>query len=205
MSASRRRNGVTLAVLFSVAAGMVGLAFASVPLYRLFCAVTGYGGTPKLGVVAAGAGEGRLITVRFDANTDPALPWRFRPAQRQMTVRVGEEALAYYTATNLASEPVTGRAVFNVTPYKIAPYFGKIECFCFSEQTLAAGEEVSMPVSFVVDPDVFTDPSTREVTAISLSYTFFRAPDQSAATQRKATSGAATTTRGTGAGAGGSS
>lgn len=205
MAAIRRRNGVTLAVLVSVAAGMMGLAFASAPLYRLFCAVTGYGGTPKLGVAASAASEGRLIKVRFDANTDPALPWRFRPAQREITVRVGEEVLAYYTATNLASEPVTGRAVYNVTPHKIASYFGKIDCFCFTEQTLAPGAEVSMPVSFVVDPAIFADANTREVTAISLSYTFYRTADGVAAPDKTAASGAATPTRATGARAGGKS
>lgn len=175
MTVARRSNRRTAAVLVTVAGAMIGLSFASVPLYRLYCQVTGYGGTPRLGVVAAPRGEAvRTITVRFDANGGARMGWRFEPAQRQMTVRVGDEALAYFTARNVSDAAVTGTATFNVTPYKAARYFGKIDCFCFSEQRLAVGEEASMPVSFVVDPAIFTDPRTRDVRTITLSYTFFR-------------------------------
>ena len=175
MDKAGARNGVTAVLLFTVAGGMVGLAFASVPLYRLFCQVTGFGGTPKIATAPAAAPSDRTITVRFDANVGPALPWRFRPARREMTVRVGETALAHYLARNQSDAPVTGNATFNVTPFKAAPYFVKVACFCFTEQVLQPGEEASMPVSFFVDPDLFTDPDTKEVRTVTLSYTFFRA------------------------------
>ena len=177
-TANRKKNRLTAMVLFTVAGGMVGLAFAAVPLYQLFCQVTGFGGTPKIAARApaqpTGAAAEKTITVRFDANGGARMGWRFEPAQRQMTVRVGDEALAYFTARNVSDAAVTGTATFNVTPYKAARYFGKIDCFCFSEQRLAVGEEASMPVSFVVDPAIFTDPRTRDVRTITLSYTFFR-------------------------------
>ena len=168
-------------VLLTVAGGMVGLAFASVPLYRLFCQVTGYGGTPRIGVEANGeVASDRTIAVRFDANVNQGLPWRFRPQEREITVRLGEPVLAYYVAENLSADPNVGTATFNVTPFKAAPYFVKIDCFCFAEQRLAPGEEVSMPVSFYVDPEIFDDPKTRDVRTITLSYTFFRAMEDDA-------------------------
>lgn len=183
MAKSRRGNVRTATVLFSVVAGMVGLAFASVPLYRIFCEVTGYGGTLKTGVEAKAGGvpSDRLVTVRFDANVNSKLPWKFTPDLRQVTVRAGEETLIYYTATNLSSVPLTGTATFNVTPYKAASYFGKVDCFCFTEQTLEPGEKASMAVSFFVDPEIFDDPNTQEVNTISLSYTFYRAREKTAA------------------------
>ncbi|HJO97811.1 MAG: cytochrome c oxidase assembly protein [Alphaproteobacteria bacterium] len=186
MAKPRHNNGATAAVLFSVAAGMVGLAFASAPLYRLFCEVTGYGGTPQTGATATSGGVAsqRLVTVRFDASVNSKLPWKFTPERRQITVRVGEEALVYYRAINLSSEPMTGTATFNVTPYKAASYFGKVDCFCFTEQTLKPGEEAAMAVSFFVDPEIFEDPNTRDVSTISLSYTFFRAKQETAARTR---------------------
>ena len=164
------------AVLVAVAGGMVGLAFASVPLYRLFCQVTGYGGTPRVAVGAdAGAALDREITVRFDATVNSALPWRFRPVQREMRVRLGEPALAFFAAANVSDAPVVGTATFNVTPAKAARFFVKTQCFCFTEQRLAAGEEASMPVSFFVDPEILADANARDVDTITLSYTFFRA------------------------------
>jgi cytochrome c oxidase assembly protein subunit 11 len=123
--------------------------------------------------------------VRFDANVNSKLPWKFAPERRQITVRAGEEVLVYYTATNLASEPMTGTATFNVTPFKAASYFGKVDCFCFTEQTLKPGEDASMAVSFFVDPEIFEDPDTRDVNTISLSYTFFRAKDRTAAARTR--------------------
>ena len=122
--------------------------------------------------------------MRFDASVNSKLPWKFTPERRQITVRVGEEALVYYRAINLSSEPMTGTATFNVTPYKAASYFGKVDCFCFTEQTLKPGEEAAMAVSFFVDPEIFEDPNTRDVSTISLSYTFFRAKQETAARTR---------------------
>ena len=175
MDKARARNGMTAVLLFTVAGGMVGLAFASVPLYRLFCQVTGFGGTPKIAAAATAAPSDRIITVRFDSNVHPDLPWRFRPAKREMTIRAGETTLAHYLARNQSDAPVTGSATFNVTPYKAAPYFVKVACFCFTEQTLQPAQEVAMPVSFFVDPDLFSDPNTKDVHTVTLSYTFFRA------------------------------
>ncbi len=175
MAKTRTKNGITAALLFSVAGGMVGLAFASVPLYQWFCQVTGFGGTPNItsAPVAAAPSE-KTITVRFDANVSPALPWRFGPEKLEIRVKAGEPTLVFYKAVNQSDGPITGTASFNVTPFKAARYFSKIDCFCFSEQRLSAGEEASMPVEFFVDPGIFTDPNTRDVTAITLSYTFFR-------------------------------
>lgn len=171
----RKKNRLTAVVLFTVAGSMVGLAFAAVPLYRLFCQVTGFGGTPKIAAQAPAESSDRTITVRFDANVNPALPWRFRPEKTQVTVRAGEPTLAYYRATNLSDAPLTGTATFNVTPFKAGEYFSKIDCFCFTEQRLEAGEEVTMGVQFFVDPEIFNDPNTQDVTTITLSYTFYPA------------------------------
>ncbi len=175
-TANRNKNRLTAVVLFAVAGGMVGLAFAAVPLYKLFCQVTGFGGTPKIAAQPpAAAPTDRTITVRFDANVNPALPWRFRPEKTQVTVRAGEPTLVYYRAYNLSDAPVTGTATFNVTPFKAGEYFSKIDCFCFTEQRLEAGGEASMGVQFFVDPEIFNDPNTQDVTAITLSYTFYSA------------------------------
>lgn len=182
----RRRNIVSAVILALIVGAMVGLAFASVPLYRLFCQVTGYGGTPKIAANAApAAAADTTVTVRFDANVDAALPWQFYPASPEMTVRVGETALAHYVAKNDSDTPVTGHAVFNVAPYKAGPYFVKVECFCFTEQLLQPGQEVSMPVSFFVDPDMVIDRGTREVRTITLSYTFFRSTTEEQAETRE--------------------
>jgi cytochrome c oxidase assembly protein subunit 11 len=180
MSKASNKNRKTAIVLFSIVGGMVGLAFASVPLYQLFCQVTGYGGTTRVAEAptkTVGQKLGRIITVRFDANVNSALPWLFKPLQKEMKVRVGEEVLAHYTAKNIGLDPVVGNAMFNVTPFKAGPYFNKVECFCFSEQLLKPNEEVPMPVSFFVDPEIFDNPSTKDVHTITLSYTFYRAPE----------------------------
>jgi cytochrome c oxidase assembly protein subunit 11 len=172
-AALRRRNRRTAVLAFGTVAGMVGLAFAAVPLYDLFCRVTGYNGTTQRGLAAPGATD-RTITVRFAATTHPNLPWRFQPEQQAMTVHLGEEGLAFYSAVNRAATPVTGIAVYNVTPEKVGRYFHKVACFCFDEQTLAPGQRADMPVSFWVDPRIVEDPNTREVTTITLHYSFFR-------------------------------
>ena len=168
-----RRVGIALIV---AAFGMLGLSFASVPLYQLFCQVTGYGGTPKIGepvAQATGDAIGHKITVTLDANVNPALDWDFKARAHNIDVALGEETLAIYSALNRGSEAVTGTAVFNVTPYKAAQYVSKIDCFCFTEQRLNPGEEMPMPVSFYIDPEILDDPDTRYLKNIILSYTFF--------------------------------
>lgn len=171
--ALRRRNRRTATFAFGLVTGMVGLSFAAVPLYDLFCRVTGFGGTTQTGRAAPGPTE-RTITVRFAAQSDPALPWRFQAEQPSMTVRLGEEALAFYSAQNRSAAPVTGVSVYNVTPTRVGRYFYKVACFCFEEQTLTPGQRVDMPVAFWVDPRIADNPSTRDITTITLSYTFFR-------------------------------
>lgn len=168
-------NGRVAWPLAGLVLGMVALTFASVPLYRIFCQVTGYGGTTQRAAVAPGAeaAGGKTILVRFDSNVSPALPWRFQPVQREMRVKIGEQSLAFYRATNASDETVTGTATYNVTPESTGSYFGKIACFCFTEQTLEAGQTVDMPVSFYIDPAIVSDESTRQVQEITLSYTFY--------------------------------
>ena len=166
------RTGTALAAV-GVILGMVGLTAASVPLYRLFCAVTGYGGTTSVAERAPAEALDRTITVRFNADVDSKLPWGFRPAQRVMEVRIGEQNLAFYEAVNRADRPVVGSATYNVTPHQAGYYFSKIACFCFDEQTLQPGEAVEMPVSFFVDPAILDDPDARDLREITLSYTFF--------------------------------
>jgi cytochrome c oxidase assembly protein subunit 11 len=186
------KNGAVAVLLFGVAAGMVGLSFAAVPLYRLFCQVTGYGGTTQVAeAVPAQVGE-RIFTVRFNADVSRDMPWRFQPKQREVTLRVGEPGLAFYAAENLAKTPVTGTATFNVTPLKVGPYFSKVDCFCFEEQRLAPAESMDMGVSFFVDPAILEDRRMDDVKTITLSYTFFRAleqPDQQAALPVRGQSG----------------
>lgn len=168
------RNNLSLALnLAAVAVGMLLLAYASVPLYRLFCEVTGYGGTPKTASALPDKIFDREITIEFNAETDPDLPWEFKPSQRSVRVRVGERGLAFYTARNLADRPVAGHAVYNVLPFKAGPYFAKIDCFCFTEQVLQAKQKAQMPVSFYIDPAIMDDPDMADVKTITLSYTFF--------------------------------
>lgn len=169
-----RDKNLRVAALAGVTAiSMVGAAFAAVPLYNLFCAVTGYGGTTRVALGEAGAVLDREMTVYFDANTSPDLPWEFRPVQRSMTVNVGETGLAYFTATNTSDRPITGVATYNVAPFKAAAYFSKLECFCFTDQTLDPGESVEMPVLFFIDPLIDEERRMNDVTALTLSYTFF--------------------------------
>ncbi|MEK0082081.1 cytochrome c oxidase assembly protein [Benzoatithermus flavus] len=188
-----RRNRRTAVAASVVIVAMLGLTALSVPLYNLFCAVTGYGGTPRLGGVAAGAATtDRTVTVFFNADTDPDLPWTFRPVRRSLDVKVGEQTLAFYEAANHADHPVVGRAVYNVTPFKVGSYFSKIHCFCFEEQTLKPGERVEMPVSFYVDPAMLEDANTGEVTQITLSYTFYIDKEATAKLQREHAAGGST-------------
>lgn len=157
------------AALFGLA--MLGLAFASVPLYRIFCQVTGFGGATMRADAAPGAVAGQ-IGVRFDANINGGLPWTFKPA-KTVNINPGARTTIYYESANLADRPTTGRAVFNVSPTQAGAYFSKIECFCFTEQTLKAGEKVKMPVIFFVDPKIRTDEATKHIDEITLSYTFY--------------------------------
>ena len=173
MAIRKKSNRKLALALAGFVAGMVGVAYASVPLYELFCRVTGYGGTPQVADAAPGPLSNEKITIRFDANTNPKLPWKFEAARREITVRPGEQTLAFYEALNRGGESVTGTAVFNVTPLKAGAYFSKIQCFCFTEQTLAAGQRVDMPVQFFVDPEILSDPDTKDVNTITLSYTFY--------------------------------
>jgi len=164
------RTGLIAGVM---AMSMGGVAFASVPLYRLFCQVTGFAGTPRRAEAAPGAVQGDFVSVRFDANTSPALRWAFKPEHPVDRVALGARDLTFFTAKNLSDEPLTGTATFNVTPAQAGQYFTKIQCFCFTEQTLQPGEEMRMPVVFYVDPKMADDPSTRDISEITLSYTFF--------------------------------
>jgi len=175
-----RRNARTGLLLTGIVAGMVGLSFAAVPLYRLFCQVTGYGGTTQVADAVPATVSERTITVRFNADVDPQLPWSFAPEQRAVTVKVGEPGLAFYRARNRSEQTTVGAATFNVTPLKAGQYFNKVQCFCFDEQALDPGQEAEMGVSFFVDPAILEDRNLDEVKTITLSYTFFRAPDDRA-------------------------
>lgn len=174
----RQRNSLVAGIAGVVVAGMLGLSFAAVPLYSLFCAVTGYGGTPQIGGSAGTALPGAgSITVRFNAGISGGLPWTFQPAQRAITVPLGQEQVAFYTARNDSDQPVTGMALYNVTPDTVGRYFHKTACFCFNQQTLQPGQRMQFPVSFHVDPEIATDPETRDLRTVTLSYTFFRSLD----------------------------
>ena len=174
MASLARRNTRTAALAALLVATMGGVAFASVPLYRLFCQVTGFGGTTQRAAEASVPGPvGRMISVRFDANVSPALGWQFRPVDTHRRIAIGARNIALYAARNLTGRPVTGTATFNVTPSHAGQYFTKIQCFCFTEQRLGPGEEVRMPVVFYVDPAILDDPSARDISEITLSYTFY--------------------------------
>ncbi len=171
-----RRNATTVALLAAVVCGMVGLSFASVPLYRMFCQATGFGGTTQRAAAVPGRVADTFVTVRFDATTAPELGWDFRPLESTVRVHPGEQREVFFRAVNRTAETVTGTATFNVTPTKTGIYFDKLQCFCFNEQQLKPGESRDMGVVFFVDPDLLTDPSTSDVRTITLSYTMFRAP-----------------------------
>ena len=170
-----KQNNSTAFFVVLVVFVMVGLSFASVPLYDLFCRTTGFGGTPviKKNINESKLSEELTIKVLFNADTAQGLEWNFSPVQREMIVNLGETTLAFYEAKNYSENTVTGFATFNVLPLKIGKYFSKIDCFCFEEQTLSGGEKVEMPVSFYIDPKIAEDPNTIEIRTITLSYTFF--------------------------------
>jgi cytochrome c oxidase assembly protein subunit 11 len=175
----RDKRALVALVLAGVVAGMVGLSFAAVPLYRMFCQVTGFGGTPQVADAAPSTVLNRTIKVRFDTNVDTDLPWEFKSEQRAVDVRIGESALVFFKAHNPTDKPVSGTAGFNVAPEIAGRYFAKIECFCFQQQTLAAGQSIDMPVTFFVDPKIVEDESAKNIEEITLSYTFYRSDDPS--------------------------
>ncbi|HEX7108430.1 MAG TPA: cytochrome c oxidase assembly protein [Aestuariivirga sp.] len=168
-----RKNLRVAAAAASVVVAMVGLAYASVPLYSIFCEVTGFGGTTRRADVAPETATDKFITIRFDANTAGSLGWNFHPVQSVMKVKIGEQNMAHYSATNTTGKVLTGSAIFNVTPSEAGAYFNKIQCFCFTEQTLKPGESADLPVDFFVDPAILDDPDSKSISEITLSYTFF--------------------------------
>ena len=169
---TRRQTTVAIAA-GSIAVVMLGMAYAAVPLYQMFCQVTGFGGTTQRADAPSEIVLDKTISVRFDSNVANGLAWSFKPVQRTVEVRIGENASVNYRATNTSDRPLTGTATFNVTPDASGVYFNKIECFCFTEQTLQPGESIDMPVSFYVDPEIATDKDTRRIKEITLSYTFY--------------------------------
>lgn len=160
--------------MLGIAFGMVLLSFASVPIYRRFCQVTGWGGTTQTSAVNTSKVYDREITVQFDASTDPHLPWKFKPEQRRVTVKVGANAIISYVAENMGKLPIAGTAIHNVTPLKAGQYFNKTQCFCFGQQILQPGQKVHMPVTFFIDPKIMDDRELKDLKTITLSYTFYR-------------------------------
>jgi len=169
---AQNRNAKTLVILLLVIAGMIGLVAVSPALYRAFCEATGFNGTTLRADRAPGAVAGQ-VKVQFDANVHPGLPWRFEPEQTAVNVAPGAQTKIFYRAQNLSARAITGQAVYNVSPDTVGKYFKKIQCFCFSEQTLQPGQRVDMPVVFFVDPAIEKDPDTKDVHEITLSYTFY--------------------------------
>ncbi len=185
-SAQRKRDVLVAAACGAFAALMVGAAFAAVPLYDWFCRTTGFGGTTQVSTAAPGEVLGRRITVRFDANVASGLPWRFIPEKTSIDVRVGEVVTVFYTVTNQAARDTVGQASYNVTPPTTGAYFQKINCFCFTEQHVKAGETREMPVVFYVDPALVKDAEQDGLNTITLSYTYFpvRQPEQPVAASK---------------------
>lgn len=193
MAERPNRHRRTVIGLLGVVVMMLALTAASVPLYRLFCQATGYGGTTQVATVAPDATGLPDIAVRFNADVSPELPWSFYPEIREIKLPIGETKTVLYRAINRSSATVTGTATFNVTPDAAGQFFDKLQCFCFTEQTLKPGEAVEMAVRFFVDPKILEDADGRDISTITLSYTFFRAKDQPAATAASETSTTAST------------
>jgi cytochrome c oxidase assembly protein subunit 11 len=176
------RNARLAWTMVLVVAGMLGAAYAAVPLYQAFCRATGFAGTPLIAQSDDHPVIARSVDVRFDTNTDPDLPWRFEPEQRDVTVHLGEQKLVYFKATNVSQRPIVGTAVYNVTPESSAKWFNKLQCFCFTEQLLKPGQSIDMPVLFFVDPDMDKDRRYDNIRTITLSYTFYEAKTERAKT-----------------------
>jgi cytochrome c oxidase assembly protein subunit 11 len=177
MNAQAHKNNRIGVLALAGAFGMAGMAYASVPLYKMFCQVTGFGGTPMWSDQIPQVILKNKVTVRFDANTDAGLPWRFSPVMGQDTIKIGQNAMAFYTAENMSDKPITGTATFNVSPDIAGQYFSKVQCFCFTEQVLQPGEKITLPVSYFVDPKIMDDKYARNIKEITLSYTFYRSED----------------------------
>ena len=175
---TRRRDRTVAIACLAFAFGMVGAAYASVPLYRMFCQATGYGGTTQRAETAPNRVLDSVVTVRFDSNASPDVPWEFQPTEREMKVKLGEVRQTSYRVKNLSDRRVTAQATYGVTPDTAGSYFNKLECFCFSDQTLAPGETKDMPIIFFVDPAMIDAEELKDLPAITLSYTFFRAADE---------------------------
>jgi len=176
------KNNRQIAFLASaVVVGMIGIAYAAVPLYQIFCQITGYGGTTQRTEMADVRAIERPMNVRFVANVHREMPWQFKPVQVSQTIKIGEQGLAYYEAYNPTNETIVGRATYNVAPHKAGGYFSKVDCFCFTEQILKPGERVEMPVVYFIDPELDQDINLREVTEVTLSYTFFKLDDEETA------------------------
>jgi cytochrome c oxidase assembly protein subunit 11 len=187
LDAASRRNRKVAVYAATGALAMLGLGYASVPLYRIFCQATGFNGTTQRATAAQAAGvkaTTRPITIRFDGNVVKGMPWEFRPEQVTEAGHIGERKIAFFYAKNTSNRTITGRAVYNVTPEQTGAYFHKIQCFCFNDQTLKPGEEVRMPVLYYVDPDMLNDPNTKDVSEITLSYTFLEAADGGGSTAK---------------------
>ena len=183
------RNGRVALSCVAIVAVMLGLAWASVPLYRLFCQVTGFGGTTMRAAKPSAEVLERTVTVRFDANVGPGLSWDFAPVETKKVVRLGENAMVVYRATNRSEKPVVGTATFNVTPDQAGAFFNKLECFCFTEQRLEPGQSIDMPVSFFVDPAMAKDTDGGAIRYITLSYTFYPVAEPRQATERSGAAG----------------
>ena len=173
-----RANWIVAAACLAFFSGMIGVTYASAELYDLFCKVTGYGGTTQRVEQASAKVLEKKITVRFDANVAPGLPWEFQPVQRSVELRIGETVKVSYSATNIFNVPAHGKATFNVTPELAGSYFNKLECFCFTDTVLKPGETLEMPVVFFIDPEIANEPDLRNLDTITLSYTFFPSSDE---------------------------
>lgn len=169
----QRSNRMVAGMCIAFVGGMVGMAYAAVPIYAMFCKITGYGGTTQRVEQYSDKILDREITIRFDANTSGGLPWDFQPVAREVKIKIGETTQAHYTAKNVFDKATSGRATFNVTPDLAGAYFNKVECFCFTDNTLEAGASIDMPVVFFVDPEIINVPELKDIKTITLSYTFF--------------------------------
>ena len=186
MSARNRRVAAICAV---VGAGMLGLAYASVPLYQLFCQVTGFGGTTQRADRPSASILERTMTVRFDANIGDGMPWDFEPVSEPQTLQIGENGLAFYRVTNRSDRTIVGSATYNVTPEQAGIFFNKLACFCFTEQRLEPGESLDMPVSYFIDPEIVKDPDASRLSTVTLSYTFYEVKKPTAAAAATGTTG----------------
>ena len=173
MSESKKNTNLALSIV-AIIAGMVMLAFASVPIYNVFCKATGTGGVVKIADRNSEIIGNRQIKINFDANIDKDLPWSFKAEQKHISVTTGENAIIFYSAQNLSNQDIVGTAIYNVSPHKAAKYFFKIQCFCFQEQLLRAGQTMNMPVSFYIDPQIENDKNLKDINEITLSYSFYK-------------------------------